>query len=112
MPARKGNKNSLKHGIYSRHISIQDDEELAAMSQDNPADELALMRTRIRLLLNKQAEATALEDWLKLEALIDSNILSTANMLHANALLGRDQKQAFVTILDMIDVINREQHVK
>ena len=112
MPGKKGNKNALKHGIYSKHISIQDDEELASMSHNNNADELALLRTRIRIILDKQPSATALEDWLKLEALIDSNIIATANMLHSNAVLGKDQKQAFVSIMDMIDVINREQRVK
>lgn len=48
MPGKKGNKNALKHGIFSKHIAVvEDNEQLEKMSTDKNTDELAYARARL-----------------------------------------------------------------
>jgi hypothetical protein len=112
MAPKKGNKNALKHGLYSKHISVIDDVELLPMSGTSNADELALARVRLDTCLLKQKSATKREDWLAYENAIIALISQIAGMVHANAVLGKDQRAAFVSILDMIRVTNDKQDVK
>jgi len=46
--ASKGNKNALKHGIYSRFVSLADASQLAGMSDKDPKDELTIARINFK----------------------------------------------------------------
>lgn len=112
MVGRKGNKNALKHGLYSKHISVVDDDQLLPMSATSNADELALARVRLDAVLLKQKSAIVPADWLSYENAIISLISQISGMVHANAVLGKDQHAVFVSVLDMIRVVNNKQNVK
>ncbi len=106
-----GNTNALKHGLYSQHISIQDDVELESMSFDQSQHELALARVRLKDCIARQQAAPA-EDWHKYERSIGRYLSIIVNLTNKNALLGRDRKIAFVTVMEMIRQMNERQNVR
>ena len=106
-----GNKNALKHGIYSQHISVQDDEQADTMPHDINNDELTFARIRLKDCILKQQSAPP-EDWLSYEKAITTYLTKIVAMVHHNAVLGEDKKTAFMTVLEMIRQVNEEQHVK
>ena len=106
-----GNTTALKHGLYSSHISIQDDEELESMSLDQSQHELALARVRLKECIARQQSAPAGE-WHKYERAIGRYLSIIVNLTNKNAILGRDRKIAFVTVMEMIRQMNERQDVK
>ena len=106
-----GNKNGIKHGIYSQHISVQDDQQADAMPLDINNDELTFARIRLKDCILKQQTAPP-EDWLSYEKAITTYLSKIVAMVHHNAVLGEDKKTAFMTVLEMIRQVNEEQHVK
>ena len=106
-----GNKNRLKHGIYSQHISIQDDAKADAMPLDLNNDELTFARIRLKDCILKKQSAPP-EDWLDYEKAITAYLAKIVAMVHHNAVLGQDKKVAFMTVMEMIRQVNEEQHVK
>ena len=109
--AQPGNKNHLKHGIYSQHISVQDDEQVDAMPLDINSDELTLARVRLKECILKQQSAPP-EDWLGYEKAINAYLSKIVAMVHHNAVLGEDKKAAFMTVMEMIRQVNAEQNVQ
>ena len=105
-----GNRNNLKHGIYSRHISVQADDDILSMPDDQNRDELALARARLAACLDRQKKAPA-EDWLNYEKAISQYLLAISKFVHNNAVLGKDRKSSLVTVLEMIRQLNERQHV-
>lgn len=58
MAAKKGNKNALKHGIYSRFLAVQDVTDIEGMSNQNVKDELTLSRARLAHALQQVKDAS------------------------------------------------------
>ena len=106
-----GNTNALKHGLYTTLVSVRDDIELVPMPRDQSDHELAFARVRLKNLVLKQQDAPR-EDWLSYEKAIQHYIDRISNITHKNALLGRDQGAAFVTVMEMIRQANDEQDVQ
>ncbi len=48
MPAPKGNKNALKHGLYSKHFSAEEQTRLGKMSPEDYRHEINMMRVAVR----------------------------------------------------------------
>ncbi len=113
--AQPANTNSLKHGLYSQHISqhntAQDDRQLDAMPVDKNENELALARVRLKDLIMKQ-DAAAEEHWFNYERAIEHYLDKIIAITHKNAILGRDGSNAFVTVMAMIRQTNEDQHVE
>ncbi len=111
MPAPKGNQNRLKYGIFSKQIPAHADEQLGSMPSDGNQIELDLARLRLKEVILKQAAASP-EQWIQYEKIITRYISVIASLTHSNALLGRDGKESFVTVMEMINQVNEDQHVK
>ncbi len=109
--APKGNTNHLIHGLYSQHISAQDEAQLETMSLERNDQELALARVRLKECILKQQGAPP-EDWIRYENAISHYISIIVANTNKNALLGRDSRASFVTVLEMIRQVNQEQDVK
>jgi len=62
MPAPKGNKNALKHGLYARHISMDVRPELARMPVDSGQMEIAALRLTALRAMDLYASAADLHD--------------------------------------------------
>ena len=105
------NINHLKHGLYSHHISVTDDEEICPMSEDKTSDELALARSRIKSILDKQGAVSA-QEWLSYEKAVSHYIGQVITMLHMNAIFGRDNKAPLLTVMDFIRQANEDQNVQ
>jgi hypothetical protein len=110
MAPKKGNKNALKHGIFSQFVTVIDDEQMADMATDSNKAELAYARTRLKeaqLILNtcdpkdKLAWDYACRHWTEI---ID-------NMLFRNVNKGETEIMVFETLLDAIRAANDKQHV-
>ena len=108
--APPGNTNALKHGLYSRHISVQVSHAVDGMSADQNHDELALTRARLDQVLDLQRGAPP-ELWLAYEKVVAHYLQQIATLVRANALLGRDSRTSFVTVLEMIRQVNEQQKV-
>ena len=109
--APPGNTNRLIHGIYSRHLSVQVESDVDSMPIDQSLHELALARARLGALLELQRHAPP-EDWLGFERAVWRYIATIVSCTHKNAVLGRDQRTSFVTVLEMIRQVNEEQDVQ
>lgn len=105
-----GNTNHLLHGAYSRHISIETQQDLRSMPEDRNQNELDLARSRLVACLERQKAAPP-EEWLAFEHAIETYIHDIARLTHSNAILGRDRKTTLVTVLEMIRQTNKQQHV-
>jgi hypothetical protein len=105
------NINHLKHGLYSHHISVKDEQDLVPMSQDETTDELALARVRIKRCLDKQGSVSE-QDWLSYEKAVSHYLGQVITMLHKNSMFGRDNKQALLTVMDFIHQANEDQNVQ
>jgi len=46
--AQPGNKNALKHGIFSKFITPSDDQSMLAMSDEDRKDELSMARVAFK----------------------------------------------------------------
>ena len=107
-----GNQNRLKHGLYSKQVSIEDSDLLETMSEDLNKHELDLARVRLKTCLEKQLTA-APEDWLTYERAIAHYLGLIASSIHKNALLKeRGGGDAFMTVMEMIRQVNEEDNVK
>ncbi len=109
--APRGNHNRLTHGLYSHHISAQVEGDLAGMSADRNLDEIAMLRTRLHWALDRQARASPAQQ-LSWEHVISNYLYRIATLINRNAVLGRDSRSSFVTVLEMIRQINEKQRVR
>lgn len=81
------------------------------MEEDKSAAELAVARSRLTACLARQEKAADPEEWLALDAAIQGWVGKIAIMTHRNAVLGKDTRMAFVTIMDYIRTANERQKV-
>ena len=109
--APAGNTNALKHGIYSRHISTDEQASIESMPSDKNADELALARVRLNGCIQRQSECPP-EQWLDYERAITHYLRIIVTLTHKNAILGQDRRTAYVTVMEMISQINEEEGVR
>ena len=105
------NINHLKHGLYSHHISVEDDEEDCAMSEDKTSAELTLARVRIKKILDKEGSVSP-EEWISYEKALSHYLGQVITMLHKNSIFGRDTKTPLLTIMDFIRQANEDQNVQ
>ena len=97
-------------GLYSRIISAQDDAGLQSMAPDQNSSELALARIGLKTCLEQQSKASP-EVWLAYERTVTQYISLITSIIQKNALLHRDDKEAFMTVMEMINQVNEEQGV-
>lgn len=107
--APEGNANALIHGLYSQHISATDSQALEPMPTDKNEDELALARVRLRDCMQRQLQEPS--RWLEYERVIACYLHLIVSLTHKNALLGRDRRSSYITVMEMIQQVNEEQHV-
>ena len=62
--APPGNKNALKHGIFSRFITLADDQSMQAMSAEDRKDDLAMARVAFKLAWEKRLAASTTKEQL------------------------------------------------
>lgn len=105
------NSNALKHGIYSRYISVNEEVGVESMPADKNRDELALSRVRLTTCLQKQRECPP-NLWLGYERQIALYLRIIISLTHKNAILAQDRRTAYVTVMEMISQINEEQGVR
>ena len=111
MPAKKGNKNALKHGIYSRFIAVNDTGDMAGMSPDNTRDELSIARVRLVNALKEFDKAQgddrvkwdyACRHWVEvINALISTN----KNQVNTEVMV-------FTTAMDAIRALHDKKIIK
>ena len=110
--AQKGNKNAIKHGIFAKFISPDDDQAMEAMSPDDRKDELAMARIGLKLAWEERTSASDTKEklawdfsthyWLEL-----INTLKSATEEKMEA-----EVDAWDSFIDAIQAANDRQHVK
>lgn len=106
-----GNQNRLKHGLYSKQVSLEDSDLLETMPVDLIEHELALARVRLKTCLDKQLSAPP-EDWLTYERAIAHYLGLIVSVIHKNGSLKDPGGDAVQMVLEMIRQVNEEQNVQ
>jgi hypothetical protein len=110
--APKGNRNALKHGIYTKFIAVIDDKQLAKMSAVHTADELALARVKLKNALTNEIQSEDDESRLKWNAAAQHWMDVIVNMIVRNKETRETEVMVFTTILDAIRYANDKQGIK
>ena len=111
MPAPKGNKNALKHGIYSSFIAVVDDKELKPMAHDNTRDELAYARVRLKHASQERDKCKDPEIILKWDLACRHWIEIIAGIISRNVDKRESETSIFTSLLDAVRAANDKQHV-
>jgi hypothetical protein len=112
MAAKKGNKNALKHGIYSKFIAVVDDEFLDAMPVDDTKQEIKLARARVVDRLTRSENSGDPEFDLKYDAGARHYLEIAINAIERNRERRATEKMRFVSLMDAMRAENVKQNVK
>ena len=112
---QKGNRNALKHGIYSRYIAVQDKEEMAGMTDKGHSDELAMARVRLvnameeYKMAKEKGDRVAMVNW-------DNSIrkhLDSITTIKSHILMERETEECvWTTIMEALRATNDREQVK
>ena len=110
--ARKGNKNTLKHGIFSQFISPADIAAMAGMSDDSPEDDLAMARVNFAAVMKKRSETHDLKDGLACDRAAHS-WLDTINSYKSRFREKTENNdEVWTSFKDALRAANERQHWK
>jgi len=113
MPAKKGNKNALKHGIFAKRIEVVADiKELGSMSNDSNEAELAHARALLADCSDKRNKAKIDDDRLKWDYACRHWSEVISNMIFRNLNKSETEMMIFNTLLDAVRAANDKQHVQ
>ena len=111
MPGAKGNKNALKHGIFSQFIAVVDDDKLQGMANDSNKAELAYARTRLKEAQIERDKAKDDETKLRWDYACRHWTEIVDTMIFRNMNKGETEVMIFQTLLDAVRAANDKQHV-
>lgn len=109
---KKGNKNALKHGIYSKFIAVADSEILEKMKNDANKDEIALARTRLADAISHRDKAADEDTKLKWDYACRHWTEIIDSMLFHNKKQGETEVMIFTSLLEAVRAANDKQSVK
>ena len=112
MPGKKGNKNALKHGIFSQFIAVVEDKQMQKMKSDRNTAELAYARTRLAHAQNEVEKAVAAEDKLKWDYACRHWTEIILNAINSNLNKVQTENMVFETLIDALRAANDKQHVQ
>jgi hypothetical protein len=112
MPAKKGNKNAFKHGIYSSFIAVIDDQEMAGMSDESPKDELAIARAKLKNALTKAKDAVLPADQLGWDAAVRHYIVIITDIKARTVEKRQTENMVWTSLMAAVDAANDKQHVQ
>lgn len=112
MAAPKGNRNALKHGIYSRFLAVRDEKDMLGMKLDDNEDELAYARARLAAAQKEVKEAKNDEARLKWDYACRHWMEIILQAINQN--LNRPQTRITIhtTLLEAVRAANDRQGVK
>jgi hypothetical protein len=111
MAARKGNKNAFKHGIYSRVIAVDDEEDMAGMSDEDTKDELALARARLANALTECKDCIDPKDKLGWDYACRHWTEIIAGMKFRNVDKRQTENIVFTSLIEAVRAANDKQNV-
>lgn len=110
---RKGNKNALKHGIFSKRIAVVENlDGLDEMSSDNNSAELAHARAMLADASDRRNKSATDEDRLKWDYACRHWSEVVDNMIYRNINKGATEVMIFESLLDAVRAANDKQKVK
>jgi hypothetical protein len=112
MPAKKGNKNALKHGIYSKFIRIIDDKEMADMKADQNIDELANARVMLADATNRRENAPDDKERIGWDYACRHWTEIIGTLTNQNKVTGQQEIQIFESLFEAVRAANDKQNWK
>lgn len=109
---KKGNKNALKHGIFSKFIAVADDAEMKGMSLDKNNDEVAYARVKLAEATYERDHAKDSETKLKWDYACRHWTEIIINALDKNVNRGQTEAMIFESLIDAIRAANDKQNVR
>lgn len=121
MPGKKGNKNALKHGIFSKFTAVIDtDDQLEKMSTDKNTAELAYARARLAAAqdaLDEAGNPYQLENGVWIDPRIHWDAACRhwteiiGRLINNNVNKGETETMVFESLMDAVRAANDKQKV-
>ena len=108
MPAPKGNKNALKHGLYARYFTEDNRTDLAKMPVDEFLMELAALRLSAARAFTSYDSSTDMELKLKSIQICVDSLQAIANLISKQKLLSNDSP-VLQDLWDAVKIANKAQ---
>ena len=113
MPAKKGNKNAQKHGIYAKFIAVVEDyQDIEGMPTKSGESELYLARARLANALKERDAATDQADKIQWDYACRHWIEIVDGMIARREEKRQTELAVFDTLLDAMRAMNDKQEVK
>ena len=110
---KKGNKNALKHGIFSKRIAVVADiEELEGMSNDSNEAELAHARAMLADSSDRRNQALTNNDRIQWDYACRHWSEVIDGMIYRNLNKGETELMIFTNLIDAVRAANDKQNVK
>jgi hypothetical protein len=110
---RKGNKNALKHGIFSKRIAVVENiEELDRMSNDSNTAELAHARAMLADASDRRYKSATDADRLQWDYACRHWSEVISNMIYRNVNKGETEVMVFESLLQAVRAANDKQKVQ
>jgi hypothetical protein len=112
MPGKKGNKNALKHGIYSKFIRVVDDREMAEMGISENKDEIANARVQLAEAQQRKKDAKDSDEYWKADYACRHWTEIIGNLTNQNRVTGEQEIQIFESLFEAVRASNDKQQWK
>ena len=112
MPAKKGNKNALKHGLYARHYTEAEQLLLNGIPSLEALDEIDMLRSTLDHILVRIEEC---EDEDRRVRLYNSLFTGTQRLLTAmrtHTILVGDNQELLTTFWDAIELFRKDRGIE
>jgi hypothetical protein len=111
MPAKKGNTNALKHGLYAQRFTDIDRTQLRAMSESDLRFEIAMLRVTIDRILGELEKSRAMDKRLPLYGSLMNAVTTLNTTVRTHALLNGDDDHTLVAIEEALSAFRVENNL-
>ncbi len=105
---QRGNRNSLKHGFYSRRFSAEEINDLEVFLSEGLTDEIAMLRVVARRLLTLADEAKDLDAMISVTGTLSTVTTRLAGLLRTEKALNGNANDITDTISQALKEVVRE----
>jgi hypothetical protein len=109
---KKGNKNALKHGIYSQFITIADDKRLKGMSSKDQKDDLAMACVNFKMAMEERTNTRDIKEKQSWDFIAHYWFESIQNIKSRSELKQEAVTEVWTTFVEAVRAANDRQGVK
>ena len=111
MPAPKGNKNALKHGLYAKHYTEQQKKDLQKTPPLEAFDEINMLRSTLDHLLELIADCEDEDRKVKLYNALYTGTQRLLAAMRTHTILVGDNQELLTSFWEAVELFRREHKV-